>query len=145
MNTQKDRWAAKAAQYREWGDKAQAQAEALVVGHERYRGDVAFWTQPGRIPERDRMHARSLKAYELGQKAKKFHERAANLERLATTNAGDAARRLQAERDANPFAVGAQARSIHYGPCVILKVNRNTYRIRTASGFEVLTDKAWVS
>ena len=106
---------------------------------------MAFWTQPGRLVARDRMHAAGLKAYDLGQKAARFLDKAGNLERLAATNAGDAAARLQAERAASGLVVGAQARSIHYGPCVILKVNRNTYRIRTASGFEVATDKAWVS
>jgi hypothetical protein len=135
MTDQKSRWAAAARGYRGRADKARAQAEAIVAGHEKYRGDVAFWTQPGRIIERDRMHARSLKAYELGQKAKRLDEKAANLERLATTNAGDAAARHQAERDAvtATVRVGDLVDSV-YGVREVVKVNRVTLGLSSPFG-----------
>ena len=135
MVDQKDKWAAKAAQYRAWADKAQSQAEAIVAGHEKYRGDVAFWTQPGRIVDRDRMHARSLKAYALGQKARKFNEKAANLERLASTNAGDAAAKHQAKRDqiSATVKVGDFVESV-YGVREVVKVNRVTLGLASPFG-----------
>ena len=51
----------------------------------------------------------------------------------------------QAERDTKALKVGDTARSIHYGPCIVLKVNAKSYRIRLPSGFETTQDKAWVS
>ena len=37
MTTQKERWAAKAAKYREWAAKAQAEAERLIAPAEAAR------------------------------------------------------------------------------------------------------------
>lgn len=49
MSDQKSKWADKAAKYRDWAKKAQLQAEMIVAGHEKYKGDIAFWTQPYHI------------------------------------------------------------------------------------------------
>lgn len=136
---QKARWAAKAAKYSEWAAKAQAQADALHASGEKYRGDVAFFTQPGRIVERDRHHARMQRAYELGQKAKRFREKAANLGRLANANAGDAAARHEAERQAVIAAlqVGDFVDCV-YGRCEVVKINRKSLRLQGRFGQVVI-------
>ena len=136
MTDQKARWAAKAAKYREWADKAEAQAVALNADREYYRGDVAFWTQPGRLIARERMHAKSIRAYEMSQKAKKFCERATNLERMATTNSGDAAARYEAERVEirSALKVGDFV-DCAYGVCEVAKINTKTLKLKGRFGF----------
>ena len=135
MTDQKTRWAAKAARYREWAVKAEDRAEQLYAPALARRGDVAFFTQPGRIVERERIHAKTERAYEESLKAKRLNERAANLERLATTNAGDAAVRHEAERQAviGALSIGDRVDCI-YGRCEVVKINRKSLRVLSRHG-----------
>ena len=81
--TYRDRRAAKADRLREWADKRDAKAAALQKQNERYRGDTAFNTQPGHIPERARVIRRSEQAYEHTSKAKAMRSRAAGIDSAA--------------------------------------------------------------
>lgn len=141
MTTQKERWAARAEKRLAWAESAERQAAALERGREAYNGDIAFWTQPGRIPERSRLHERDRRAAELRQKAKAHRDKAKELQRLATRNLGDAERAKQAIRDASSFQVGDRVISTFFGPVEVVKVNAKTYRIRLAHGGTITQDK----
>lgn len=81
--TYRERRLAKAARLEEWADKRDAKAAALRKQGGPYRGDWAFATQPGHIPERARMIRRDEKAYEHTNKAADMRSRAANIEAAA--------------------------------------------------------------
>lgn len=54
---------ARVEKLRGWAGKRKADAERVFKQGERYRGDTAFNTQPGHIPERARLIAREERAY----------------------------------------------------------------------------------
>lgn len=78
--TYRERREARAERLREWADKRQAAAAATFKAHEVYRGDHAFNTQPGHIPERARVNAREDRAFESLRKAESMDSRAGNIE-----------------------------------------------------------------
>lgn len=79
--TYRERRERKAERLREWAEKREAKAAAVFKTHEVYRGDHAFNTQPGHIPERARVIAREDRAIESLQKAHSMDDRAAEIER----------------------------------------------------------------
>ena len=81
--TYRERREARAARLREWSEKRQAKAEAGYKAGAEYRGDTAFWTQPGRIPERDRIHRARQRAGEDATKAAAMRVKAASIEGAA--------------------------------------------------------------
>lgn len=141
MTTQHERWSAKAERRLIWAASAEAAAAELDATMNR---DWAFLTQPGHIPARAAQIARSDRAMHLRQKAAAHRAKAASLQKLAQRRAGDAERERQDIRDASRLKVGDAARSVHYGPCVVVKVNAKSYRIRLPTGFETNQDKAYV-
>lgn len=79
--TYRERRAAKADRLRGWAEKRVTDAEAaLARDAEKYRGDVAFNTQPGHIPERARVIARTERAFESLSKARGMASRAAGID-----------------------------------------------------------------
>jgi hypothetical protein len=101
---------ARAARREEWAAKRRDEAQRLMDRGAEHRGDTAFWTQPGRVPERDRIHAAHERGYEASQMADRHQTRAAGirdqLDRTIFTDDADAierlrekAARLEAERD----------------------------------------------
>jgi hypothetical protein len=78
--TYRERRERRAERLRGWADKRQRDARATFAAHEQYRGDVAFNTQPGHIPERARVIAREDRAFHSLQKADRMDERASNIE-----------------------------------------------------------------
>lgn len=81
MTTYRERRLNKAARLQAWADKRREQAEAtLEADRKQYGGDIAFATQPGHIPERARMIARTERAFESLQKADEMERRAAEIE-----------------------------------------------------------------
>ena len=108
--TYRERRERKAERLREWSAKREASAAAVFQAHERYRGDVAFNTQPGRIIERERVIAREERAFASLRKADDMSSRAHGIEtQLRTSIYSDDADaieqltakidRLEAERD----------------------------------------------
>lgn len=65
----------------EWAEGREHKEEQLLSANEPFRGDTAFFTQPGDIPERRRFFQRSEKAYEHGLMADHHRTAAAGLER----------------------------------------------------------------
>lgn len=83
MSTYRERRAARAERLRGWADKREEKAGALHARNEPYRGDIAFTTQPGHIPERARAIARTERAWEHSRKAESMRSRAEAIDRAA--------------------------------------------------------------
>jgi uncharacterized protein DUF3560 len=81
--TYRERRERRAARLREWADKREQRAADTLRQGERFRGDWAFNTQPGHIPERARLIAREDRAHESLQKAASMSSRADEIERQA--------------------------------------------------------------
>ena len=128
--TYRERRLAKAERLRGWADKRSANAASVFKSHERYRGDHAFNTQPGHIPERARVIAREDRAFESLQKAGSMSSKAAGIEAAAdraiysddedaTERLGERIAELEGERDrmkrANKdFKKGAKIEALDY-------------------------------
>jgi hypothetical protein len=141
--TQKERWAARAQKRRDQAARAEAESQRLWDRHRR-PGDNAFWTQPGLGRQRDKARAGIDRSMEALRRAERLRERAANLDRMASTNKGDAERKRQTQRNQWKGSVGDRIRSRLYGDGVVTRVNRKTVRYRTDAGFETTIDKAWI-
>jgi hypothetical protein len=98
--TRRERLESKVEKRREWAQGRNAKASALLSRNEPYRGDYAFNTQPGHIPERARVIAREDRAIEHLQMAQHHEQRAAGLEhqldRAVFDDDPDAVDRLEA-------------------------------------------------
>ena len=81
--TYRERRAARAERLREWAGKRYAGAESVNRWADQYRGDTAFNTQPGHIPERARLNAAQDRAFRSVQKADSMTARADSIERAA--------------------------------------------------------------
>lgn len=79
--TYRERREARAARLRGWANTREIRAAATLAAGDKYRGDTAFNTQPGHIPERARLIARTDKAFESITVAKSMNSRAAEIER----------------------------------------------------------------
>jgi hypothetical protein len=143
MNTpQKLRWAARAEMLRAAAEKNDAKAAAGYKAS-RPTDDPAFWTQPGRNPARDRARQAGQRAFEAQQKAADQRWRAAQLERMANTHAGDAARKREelnswaAKRnEAAGIAKGARVFVLAFGRCgEVVRVNAKSVTVRMPSGY----------
>ena len=143
MNTpQKLRWAARAEMLRAAAAKNDAKAAA---GYQASRpsDDPAFWTQPGHNPARARAYQAGQRAFEAEQKAANQRARAAQLERMANTHAGDAARKRQEHNDwaaarqqAAGIAKGARVMVLAFGRCgEVVRVNAKSITVRMDSGY----------
>ena len=112
--TYRERREAKADRLRGWAEKRTAKAEAGYKAREPYVGDIAFWTQPGNIPERTRLYRTMERAFENSTKAQAMSRRAAGIEAAADraiySDDPDAIARLQeriAELEAKRSAMNA--------------------------------------
>lgn len=84
--TYRERREARAERLRGWAEKREATARALYSRGDPYRGDIAFNTQPGHIPERARVIAATERAFENWSTAERMNDRADSIER-ATAHA----------------------------------------------------------
>ena len=135
---------AKAARYDAWADKREARANAQLNSNPEIRHDIAFITQPGRIPMRERMNKSDERAYESLNKADRMREKAASIRNVRVK--GDAARRDEAKRAAVDEWIkpGMDVQSPHYGGTIVLKVNKKSVRVHGKFG-EFLLDKMFFS
>jgi len=81
--TYRERREARAERLREWAAKRTTAATRQLESQPELRHDYAFITQPGRIPERDRMNRRDDAAFRSLQKADSMTSRADEIERQA--------------------------------------------------------------
>ena len=99
--THRERLERKLELRREWSEGRQAKAEGLLARNAPFQGDWAFATQPGHIPERARVIARTDRAIEHINMAK-HHDGAAagienQLERSTFSDDPDAVEQLEAK------------------------------------------------
>jgi hypothetical protein len=138
----------KADRYEEWAAKREQRAEAQLNSYPEIRHDLAFNTQPGHIPFRDRMHKADDKAFESLQVAKSMRNKAEGLRQVRVK--GDAEKRWQSLRKLNlsRFKVGDKVNTNIYGEGTILKLNKKTAKIGntgTSGTFTVNVDLAFLS
>lgn len=135
---------------RERAARLEREGNAKRAEWERYRGDVAFLTQPagrgsafGR--RRQRIFDRYVKGGELLIKAQELRAQADRLETYGIPEKGDAERRRQRRRDAadTVIAVGSRVSHPMGGFGTVLKVNKKTYRVEFDRGFTWTEDKSF--
>jgi len=124
----------KADRYDDWASKREAKARAQLNSHPEIRHDIAFITQPGRIPFRDRMNKADGRAFESLQVAEGMRDKAERLRHVRVK--GDAEKRWQGLRDLNinRFKVGDVVDCGMYAPGKILKINKKTAKIEGRFG-----------
>ena len=98
--TRRERLEAKIERRQEWADGRRAKAQVLNARADPYRGDIAFNTQPGHIPERARIIRAQDKAHEHSEMAA-HHEAKADgladqLDRSVFSDDADAVEQLEA-------------------------------------------------
>lgn len=81
--TYRERRTRRAERLHEWADTREARATAQLASQPDLRHDPAFITQPGHIPERDRMNRRDDAAFRSLEKAAGLRARAEEIERQA--------------------------------------------------------------
>ena len=98
--TRRERLEAKVERRRDWAAGRRGKAADLYRYTDRYRGDVAFNTQPGHIPERARVIRKIDQAHEHAQMAEHHDTKAAGLagqlERSVFSDDADAVEQLEA-------------------------------------------------
>lgn len=119
----------KADKYDDWAAKRRDKASAQLNSYPEIRHDIAFCTQPGRIPFRDRMNKADGRAFESLQVAEKMEAKADSLRHVRVK--GDAEKRWQGLRDLNinRLSVGDMVDTGIYGRGTILKINKKTAKI----------------
>jgi hypothetical protein len=130
----KERWAARSAMLTKAAAKNEAKAKSMFDAANT-AGNTAFNTQPGRLAGRARMNAQTTRAFELQQKAAQQRSRAANLQRMATTNKGDAAKERMAKADAikashKGLKKGDTIEGTLYGKREVVKVNAKSVTVK---------------
>lgn len=78
--TRRERLERRLEKRQEWAEGRESKAAAVARESEKYRGDVAFNTQPGHIPERARLIRRQERAFEDMKVAGHHRAKAAGLE-----------------------------------------------------------------
>ncbi len=86
MTTRRERMEARAGRREDWAGGRREKAAALHKQDEHYRGDYAFNTQPGHIPERARVNARSQRAFEHSNVAESHDAKAVGIRRALCTS-----------------------------------------------------------
>lgn len=81
--TYRDRRLAKAERLRGWAEKRYEGVAAVQARADVYRGDHAFNTQPGYIPERARLNRAQERSWESAKLADRMSSRAAGIEAAA--------------------------------------------------------------
>jgi len=138
----------RADRYDEWAAKRETVANATIQTiSNRYRGDHAFNTQPGHIPERARVIRREDRAIGSLSMAEKFRAKAGRLRHVRV--AGDADRRRETVREAirARLKVGMRVDTGIYGPGVVERINRKTATVSktgTSGTFRTTVDLSFL-
>jgi len=106
-------------------------ANEKQAGFDKYRGDIAFLTQPGHIPFRRKLIDRYDKGIELRNEAEKAKERAESISNSIRVK-GDAERKHQAKRDfmTTNVKIGDKVNWMHTKELEVLKINKKTFTLK---------------
>lgn len=136
--TRRERAIARLERRREWAAGRMAKAQACHAIGDRYRGDIAFCTQPGHIPERTRVIRATEKAFEHVHVAEHHEAKAAGTERmLETTIFSDDENAAEAIR-AKVAGLRAQVEKMKAANKIIRK-----YKADKAAGVAALVAAGW--
>ncbi len=132
--TQKERWAARSAMLSNAAAKNEAKAASLFNAANT-AGNTAFNTQPGRLAGRARMNTQTERSFRLQEKATQQRSRAANLQRMATTNKGDAAKGRASKAESvrashKGLKKGDKVVGTLYGEREVVKVNAKSVTVK---------------
>ena len=134
QSTQKERWAARSQMLSKAAANNEAKAKKMFDAANT-AGNTAFNTQPGKLAGRARMNAQTERSFQLQQKAEQQRSRAANLERMANTNKGDAARGRATKAEAvkashSGLKKGDTIDGVLYGKREVVKVNAKSVTVK---------------
>ena len=106
--------------------------------------DIAFLTQPGRFPFRERFFRQQDKVLKLRAEAKKLFEKAENIRIYGSRVKGDAERAREEKREKldKEVQVGSRIFCPLYGWGEILKIYKKSYRVKFERGFSLTVDKS---
>lgn len=144
----------RANQYLDWALKAKAKSRAVMDTLSREFKDFDF-TEPIKLGHHSqRRHERKFErrdslmrqSIEWDAKAKRYAEKAMNLEMFANTHKGDAERKRQTVREQNDalIKVGSIIVDYCYGRGEVLRVNTKTYSIAFMNGMKTTRDKSFI-
>jgi len=139
----------KAERYEDWAAKRREKAKAQLNSYPQIRRDIAFITQPGHIPFRNRMNRADNRAFESLSIARSMEDKAERLHSKPAVK-GDAEKRWQGLRDLNlsRFKVGDVVNTGIYGTGKIQKINKKSVIIEhsnNAGTFKTKVDIAFLS
>ena len=105
--------------------------------------DIAFLTQPGRFPFRERFFRQQDKVLKLRAEAKKLFEKAENIRIYGSRVKGDAERAREEKREKldKEVQVGSRIFCPLYGWGEVLKIFKKSYRVKFVRGFVLTVDK----
>jgi preprotein translocase subunit YajC len=112
-----------------------------------FRGDTAFFTQPGRFPARTRFIKREEKQMQLYDEIERLKDKAEAIEANKYHIKGDAERHRQKKREANDTIIhlGSYVNTHIYGKGTVKKINSKTYVVELSDGCgKVKVDKSFV-
>ena len=132
--TQKQRWAARSEKLNKAAAKNEEKAKRMFDAANT-AGNTAFNTQPGRLAGRARMNAQTEQSFKLQEKAAQQRTRASNLERMANTNKGDAAKGRAQKADAvkashKGLKKGDTIEGTLFGKREVVKVNAKSVTVK---------------
>lgn len=127
-------------------ERLEEEAQAKMSSFEAMRGDIAFITQPGYIPARERILRSYNRGADMIQEAKETRERAESIMFYKTRVKGDTERERQKEREKNDeiIKVGDTVECSLHGRGTVLKINKKTYTVQYEWPTPIPTDKSWV-
>ena len=110
--------------------RLKGEAKGKMADFNRMRGDLAFVTQPGHFPWRDKILNRYDKGLELLGEARELEDRAQNICKVRMK--GDAEKLRQKKRDFLDTLIskGSRVTDFAFGPGVVVSVHKKSYRIK---------------
>ena len=127
-------------------NRLRIEANDKLKSEEHFRGDYAFNTQPGHIPERARLIRRWDKGRELLEESEKAKEKAESIMIYKTKVKGDAERKRELQRTEQDkiIKVGSIIYDFCFGKGIVVSIHKKSYRIKFDSGGTYSRDKTYV-
>ena len=134
-----DRYEARAATRERKADELRGRTS------ENLRTDWAFITQPGHIPEREKMNRRDEKAYGLTVEADKLRQRASGVRHVAVKGDADRKRDARREKVMEWLEVGMRVNSVLFGTGTVTRISKKTARMDFDRGFNQKDAIEWLT
>ena len=126
-------------------DRLEKEADQKMAAFNYFRKDIAFLTQPGHIPGRQKIVDRYNKGYELLKEAEETRNKAGSITKIQV--AGDAERKRQQLRELldTKISKGSRVHDFCFGDGEVVSIHKKSYRIKfDKSGSIWARDKSFV-